>query len=200
MSSTDAATAAHPQRLFVALDVPKDVRDLVHDAVEPVRARYPSARWVPEQNQHVTVKFLGSTPPDLVDPVLERVGDVATADAPFTWRVATVGAFPSARRARVLWVGLDDPEERGATIAAALDDALAPGFERERRAFIPHLTVARFDPPVRLEDAVTELGVESRVFQVDALTVYRSHLGRPGPRYEVVASFPLGRRSPLAGR
>jgi 2'-5' RNA ligase len=174
-----------PLRLFVAIDVPDDVRDVVDHAVGPLRERFPTGRWVPVANQHVTVKFLGSTPPERVPVVLERVTEVASRHAPFTTRAARLGAFPSARRAKVLWVGLDDADGRSAEIAGDLDVALAPELAaRDDRPFTPHLTIARFDPAVRLEEDVTELGVESRAFVVDRLTVYRSHLGGGAPRYE----------------
>jgi 2'-5' RNA ligase len=184
---------ARPLRLFIAIELPEDVRELVEEGVAPLRERFPRARWVPTRNQHVTLKFLGTTWPRLVDDVIRAVGEVAAAHAPFETRVAELGAFPSARRARVLWVGLEDPAERLARIAEALDGALAEHFRPEKRGFTPHLTIARFDPPVRLEDDLTQIGVESRSFRVEWLVVYRSHLQRPAPMYEALATFPLGR-------
>ncbi|HSD48349.1 MAG TPA: RNA 2',3'-cyclic phosphodiesterase [Actinomycetota bacterium] len=184
---------ARSLRLFVAIDLPEDVRALVADGVAPLRERFPRARWVPTHNQHVTLKFLGTTWPRLVDRVIHTVGEVAAAHAPFETRVAELGAFPSARRARVLWVGLEDPGARLAKVASALDDALAEDFRPEKRAFTPHLTVARFDPPVRLEDDLSQIGLESRAFGVGWLVVYRSHLQRPAAVYETLATFPLGR-------
>src|SRR5438093_1373098 len=68
---------AKPLRLFVAVDVPEGVRDRVQDAVGPWRERLSRARWVPKQNQHVTLKFLGSTWPRLVEWVTETVEAVA---------------------------------------------------------------------------------------------------------------------------
>jgi 2'-5' RNA ligase len=186
---------AKPLRLFVAIDLPEDVRGLVEDGIAPVRERYPRARWVPTRNQHVTLKFLGTTWPRLVDTVIQSVGEVAAAHVPFETRVAELGAFPSARRARVLWIGLEDPAGRLAAIAKDLDERLTKDFEPEARAFTPHLTVARFEPPVRLEDDLEEIGVESRPFGVEWLVVYRSHLQRPAPVYEAIATFPLGEPS-----
>jgi 2'-5' RNA ligase len=183
---------ARPLRLFVAIDIPDDVRALVEHGLEPIRERYPRGRWVPTRNQHVTLKFLGTTWPRLLEPVTQAVGGVAAAHRPFETRVAELGAFPSARRARVLWVALEDPQERLSKIAAGLDEALARDFAPEKRGFTPHLTVARFEPPVRLEDEIDRLGVESRPFGVDWLVLYRSHLRRPAPVYEPLASFPLG--------
>jgi 2'-5' RNA ligase len=183
---------AKPLRLFVAIDLPEDVRELVDRGVAPIRERYPRARWVPVRNQHVTLKFLGTTWPRLLDRVLAAVGDVAGRHRPFETRVAGLGAFPSPRRARVLWAGLEDPAGRLAEIAASLDAELASDFPPEKRPFAPHLTVARFDPPVGLEEDLGEVGLESRPFEVAWLVVYRSHLQRPAPVYEAVATFPLG--------
>jgi 2'-5' RNA ligase len=187
-----ARPEAKARRLFVAVDIPDEVRSLVERGVTPIRERYPRARWVPTRNQHVTLKFLGATWPRLVEPVTQAVGEVAAAHRPFETRVAELGAFPSARRARVLWVALEDPAGRLARIAASLDERLAKDFPPESRPFTAHLTVARFDPPVRLEDEIGELALESRPFPVEWLVLYESHLRRPAPIYERMAAFPLG--------
>jgi 2'-5' RNA ligase len=180
---------AKPRRLFVAFEVPEGVRERLAEAVAPLREQLPKARWVPVENQHVTVKFLGSTYPRLVEWVTSTVGAVASAHEAFETRVAGLGAFPNARRARVLWAGLDDPGSRSAAIAGALDEALAREFKVEKRAFTPHLTVARFDPPVGLDP--DEVSFESEPFAVDRLVLFRSYVRRPAPVYEPVARFPL---------
>ncbi|HZP89404.1 MAG TPA: RNA 2',3'-cyclic phosphodiesterase [Actinomycetota bacterium] len=184
---------ARPLRLFVALVVPGPVRELVDSAVEPIRRRYPMARWVPPQNQHVTLKFLGATWPRLLGWVTGAVEGVARASRPFSSRVVGLGAFPSWRRARVLWAGLDDADGRMSALAADLERALAGQFAPERRGFTPHLTVARFDPPVEL-DASLVRGREpaSEAFPVDRVVLFRSYLRRPAPVYEAVREFPLG--------
>jgi 2'-5' RNA ligase len=187
---------AKPLRLFIAIDIPEDVRALVADRVAPLRERLPRARWVPSANQHVTLKFLGSTWPRLVERVTRAAGEVAAGHLPFETRVAELGAFPSSRRARVLWVGLEDPSGRLGAIAGDLDRALADEFRPETRAFTPHLTVARFDPPVPLEAELGGIDVVSPLFAVDRLVLYRSHLQRPAPVYEPLATAPLGARDP----
>lgn len=192
MSSTDASPE-RSERLFVAFDVPEQVRALVEHAIGPVRDRYPGGRWVPAVDQHVTVRFLGATPPARMPHVLEAVARTASRHRAFATRTTTLGAFPSPRRARVLWVGLDDADGHAGALAADLDAALAPVFEPEARAFTPHLTVARFPAPVRLEAAIADVGCGSDPFEVAALTLYRSYLGRGAPRYEPVATVPLAR-------
>jgi RNA 2',3'-cyclic 3'-phosphodiesterase len=181
---------AKPLRLFVAFDVPQSVRDAVGDAVAPWRERYPRAKWVPKQNQHVTLKFLGSTWPRLVEWVHEMVAAAARANEPVRTRVTGLGAFPNEGRARVLWAGLDDAEGRLARIAAALDESVAREFAPEKRGFTPHLTVARFDPAVKLV-GLGEVNPASEPFDIDGIVLYRSHLRRPAPVYEPLARFPL---------
>jgi len=182
---------ARPLRLFVAVEVPEALRVRVREAVGPWRERFPRARWVPLANQHVTVKFLGSTWPRLVEWVHASVGAAASALEPFEARAKDLGAFPSPGRARVLWAGLDDHASAMAGVAAALDAALRREFPPEKRAFTPHLTIARFDPPVALE-GLDDARLESESFPVERLVLFRSHLRRPAPVYEPLASFPLG--------
>jgi 2'-5' RNA ligase len=186
-----ARPEAKPLRLFVAVDLPEDVRAAVDRSVGPLHERFPGARWVPSASQHVTLKFLGSTWPRLVEWVMGSVEGVASSHAGFETRVAGLGVFPSPRRARVLWTGLADPAGRLTAIARSLDSALGREFAPEKRGFTPHLTIARFDPPILLGDSLEGVTVGSRPFPIDHLTVYRSHLQRPAPVYEVLATFDL---------
>jgi 2'-5' RNA ligase len=193
MTARDRASRpeAKPLRLFVAADVPEAVRLSLEDAVAPIRDRFPRARWVPRQNQHLTLKFLGATWPRLVEWVTSAVAAVAAAAEPFDTRVAGLGAFPNARRARVLWAGLEDPGARFAALAANLDDALSREFRSEKRPFAAHLTSARFEPPVAIGDVLEEVDVRSEPFAIDRIVLYRSHLRRPAPVYEALGTFPF---------
>jgi 2'-5' RNA ligase len=139
----------------------------------------------------VTLKFLGQTWPRLRGWVEEQVGIVAAAAAPVPTRLTTIGSFPHGRRARVLWAGVDDPDGRLARISEALDEALARDFERETRAYTPHCSVARSDPPLRLDDHDLDIDLEPVTFTVWRIVVFRSHLQRPAPKYEAIAAFPL---------
>ena len=176
-------------RLFVAFEIPEEVRRKLADAVEPLRERFPRGRWVPLANQHVTLKFLGATWPRLVGWVEETVRAVADSRAAFEIRVEGLGAFPSERRARVLWAGLEEDGSVG-RLAAGLEDALAREFRPEARAFTPHLTLARFEPAERLTDLPTVPALEP--FVVERIVLFRSHLRRPAPIYEPLRTFELG--------
>jgi 2'-5' RNA ligase len=180
-----------PHRLFVAVSIPDRVADLVQEAVEPWRRTLPKVRWAPRENWHVTLRFLGSTDQRLVPWVGERLSEVARSIAPFGQCVRGLGAYPSTRRARVLWAGLGDHDGTLAVLAQAVSDALDPRFPSDERAFSAHVTLARSEPPIRLPGTFAATPLESERFVVDSIELVRSRLRRPAPVYERVATFPL---------
>jgi RNA 2',3'-cyclic 3'-phosphodiesterase len=182
---------AETWRLFIGFPLPAGVVERVRIAIEPWRAALPKARWVPPDNWHVTVKFLGSTALASVGWVTEQTRAVAAAASSVETDLTHLGAFPSARRARVLWVGLDDRAGRMAEIALALDHALAPAFRAEARPFAAHLTVARCDPPQPLADRSGPIEISGSPFAIDRIVLFLSHLRRPAPTYEPIADIPL---------
>lgn len=178
-------------RLFVAVSLPQEHLDRVRDEIAPLRARWSEARWMKIENQHVTLKFLGSTPPERLDDVRAAVRGVVSVHGPATIALSGLGAFPGPRRARVLWVGLDDPAELLASLARGLDDALEPlGYRVEKRAFHPHLTLARWRTPQRIAE-LPELRLDLPPFAVEKVELFRSHLHPKGARYEVLEAWPL---------
>jgi 2'-5' RNA ligase len=185
------APHAKPSRLFVAFAVNEAALDEVDRAIEPWRGRFPEGRWVPRENMHVTLKFLGRTLPSLETWVRQQVGTVAAGYGPVATRLTGLGSFPSAARARVLWMGIEDPEDAFARLAGALDVALEESFAPETRAFSAHLTVARSDPPLKLDGGSTRTPVVPVGFRVEEIVLFRSHLRRPAPRYEPIATFAL---------
>jgi RNA 2',3'-cyclic 3'-phosphodiesterase len=186
-------------RLFIAADLPPDLLENLNESLAPLRARpeFASARWTEPANQHVTLKFLGWVDSEVVDGVVTTLESVASSHEPSTMTIAGLGVFPSERRARVLWVGLEDPAGLLAALAADLEAALAPlGFEAEKGAFTPHLTLARFKPPASIAGVLSEApSAAEKSFDVDHLAVYRSHLHPKGASYEVLGTTPLGTRS-----
>ena len=187
-----ARPEAKPLRLFVAVEIPEEARDAVEEAFAPWREQFPKARWAPRENWHVTLKFLGRTWPRLADWVPQQVEAAAKHVGAFRSRVTGVGGFPSARKARVVWAGLDDEAGNMARLAVSLEAGLLEEFPAETRAFHPHLTVARSDPPVPLPPEFAETPLLSQDWEVDHVVLFRSHLRRPAPLYEPMGRFPLG--------
>jgi 2'-5' RNA ligase len=186
-----ARPEAKPLRLFVAIEIPDAVKDTVEEAFASWREMFPKARWVPRENMHVTLKFLGRTWPRLVDWVPARVEAAALDVSRFRARLRGVGSFPSAKRGRALWAAFEEADPI-AGLAGEIEGALADEFPAEKRPFHPHLTVARSDPPLKLPVAYSATELESEEWEVDHVVLFRSHLGRPAPRYEPLARFSLG--------
>lgn len=184
-----------PAQLFAGADIPASHERAIEAVIAPWRERLSGGRWDPPEKWHVTLKFLGTTAPRLVGWVEEACREAATEVEPFDVTLTDLGVFPSPRRARVLWVRLVDPAEGLTRLAAGLAERLAAEFEPEKRAFTPHLTVARFRSSVTIPEpeALAAISCTAPPFAVDRLVLYRSHLlGRRGSRYEVVGEFPLG--------
>ena len=109
---------------------------------------------------------------------------VAGGGAGFTLGLSGVGVFPNPHAARVLWVGVDDPSGACAPLARDLEFALAPlGFTPEKRAFRPHLTLARFKNPARVQEEVLEYKPEPVSFEVTQITLFQSRLRPEGAEY-----------------
>ena len=186
-----------PLRLFAAVEIPPRVKREVERVVAPLREQYPDAKWVRPENWHVTVKFLGRTAPGLVARVREACEAAASRVRRFRVELKGLGVFPRPTSARVLWVGLDD-EGGLAALATSLDRELEGEFPPEKRPFSAHLTVARFNPTVRVDrSALDGVAPEPSRFGIGELVLFRSHLSPKGARYEPIERFALrGRHLP----
>lgn len=184
-------------RLFVAVSIPRSHLDWLQDATAELRTRWPKARWTIPDNQHVTLKFLGSTPVDRLEPLARVLSVVATTHSPAEVALGQLGAFPSERRVRVLWAGLEDHAGLLGGLATDLGVALeALGYPQEERPFRAHLTLARFREPQRNPDGLPDLDPSPLPsFSVASFELFRSHLSPKGARYEVLQSFSLGAAS-----
>jgi 2'-5' RNA ligase len=179
-------------RLFVAATIPDELLQRLARSSEPLRRRWPAARWTDPANQHVTLKFLGWADAGMLDDVHAACRAVASANAPAKLSLGELGAFPSARRARVLWVGLEDPAGLLARIARGLDESLEPlGFPGEKRAFTAHLTLARMKTPVGVGEW-PDVEIDPTPWTSRTVTLFRSHLSPKGARYEALDEIPLG--------
>jgi RNA 2',3'-cyclic 3'-phosphodiesterase len=188
-------------RLFVAVDIPDRQKLSVEKAIQSLRlALVGAVRWVPRENWHATLKFLGEVPDERVADLSSVLAAVTSAAPATTTALTDVGAFPGLNRARVLWVGLDDPGARLASLATALEVSLGEaGFRQESRALHPHVTLARIRAPIPIARIVEKAGpyaLDREPFAVGRVVLYRSRLNRTGAVYEPVAEFPLAEPQP----
>lgn len=128
-------------RLFVALDIENEIRDRIARFVEGVQGFAPDARWVKAESLHVTLKFIGEQPEAAVVKIKESLATIRARTTEIRFRGC--GFFPTAKSARVFWVGIEAGPEL-ASLAAAVDGKMATlGIPKEERVFSPHLTLAR---------------------------------------------------------
>lgn len=187
-------------RLFVAINLPAAERRRIDKAVTPLRDQGLPVHWVEPDKFHITLKFLGEVRGDDVAPVEEALAQVAAGNGPFEAQVAGFGAFPTIRRPRVLWIGVEaSPSLR--CVKQDLEWALAEaGFDREARAFHPHLTLGRASDSggagaFRGLDEVAAAMDYAGSFTVKSLDLMRSRPGAEGPRYSIVSSNRLSAES-----
>jgi 2'-5' RNA ligase len=176
-------------RAFVAVRPPEVVLDAVHAAAASFDLG--DARRTGREQWHVTLQFLGNRAD--VDAVAAALAGlpVRAGDAQF----GGLGAFPSARRARVVWLGLAAGAELFGELATAVGARLAPlGHEPEARPYHAHLTLARLRAPADLRDVLEGAAAPGPVgpaWRVGAITVYESRLRRTGAEYVARGAVPL---------
>ncbi len=175
-------------RLFVAVRPPEAIRDRLIDAM----ADSPELGWVSDDNLHLTLRFIGEVETPLADDVALALGRIRSEA--FELRIDGVGLFER-RNGGALWAAVQ-PKPPVAALAAKVERAcVRAGLEPERRAFHPHITLARF----RRDSAAAARAFIERNralaapgFAVDRFILYESRLSRHGAHYEEVAEFPLG--------
>lgn len=154
--------------------------------------------WVAPENLHITLKFLGAVEESRLPAVEAGLAEVAALSPAFAFTVHGLGAFPTATRPRVVWAGVAEGEAPMATLAAAVDDALAPvGFPAETRGFSPHVTLGRVREPRRDPGLARALGERAAARYgrtlVERVILMQSDLSPRGARYRELAAWPLGR-------
>jgi 2'-5' RNA ligase len=175
-------------RLFVALRPHEHIRDLLIDAMDDS----PEFRWQDDEQLHLTLRFVGEVERPVAEDLAAALGRVRAPR--FDLRIKGVGRFDQ-RSSGALWAGVE-PREPVAALAAKIERVcLTVGLEPERRAFHPHLTLARWKG-WRSSDAeafvARHRALTSDPFAVDAFALFESHLSRHGAHYEEVESYPLG--------
>jgi 2'-5' RNA ligase len=181
-------------RLFVALDLPDDVREALAGLIAKLKPKSRNARWVEPKNLHITLKFIGHVDNAKLQPIQDSLALVHSSQ-PIELTFRGIGLFPNERRRRVVWCGIGASPNLP-SLAADIDAAVAPlGIERETRAFVPHLTLARFKSDKGVRDLVAAVQtMKSRDFGAAReahFHLYESLLKPTGAQYNRLASFPI---------
>jgi 2'-5' RNA ligase len=176
-------------RLFVAIRPPEPIRDLLLDAMDDSA----DFRWQGDEQLHLTLRFVGEVERPFAD---DLAAELSRIHAPsFELRVAGTGRFEQ-RNSGALWAGVEHKPQLAALAAKVERACLAVGVDPERRAFHPHITLARWKGR-RSREVASFLertrGLTSEPFEVRDFTLFESRLSRHGAHYEEVASYALKR-------
>jgi 2'-5' RNA ligase len=188
-------------RLFIAIELPADVRSSLERLIRSLRDAGidRGLRWVRPEGIHITLKFLGSTDEEDLPGIIAAIRTASSSATAFELTVEGVGSFGGPRSLRVIWAGVGGDTAALGTLAASMENALEPlGFARESRRFNAHLTLARVredaspDERARLHALLKQQAPPARAsFRVSTCSLMESQLKQGGAVYTQVASFPL---------
>lgn len=188
-------------RCFIAIELPEETRKTLSAVQEELKHSGAGVRWVRPSSIHLTLKFLGNIHPTQGEDIASTMAQVVRDEPPIALCAAGLGAFPSQRKPRVIWVGLQGEVERLASIQSRLEKGLEPlGFAPEQRSFSPHLTIGRVKDRRRLQsllDAMAAVDLpEFNSFDADEIILYKSDLRPTGAIYTKLHRIPLAAPAP----
>jgi 2'-5' RNA ligase len=186
-------------RAFIAVEIPLEIRDAVCRATTPLQTKVgPLVRWVPIGNMHLTLKFLGDISPANVEMLSQMLRAEADLFRWFDLSLSGLGSYPSLKRPRVIYIGIQAP-----TVLEALQRGIESasrrlGYESEDRGFSPHLTIGRVKQHVTATEqqtirrALEEIKIDSLgTARIDSVHLYKSDLKPTGSVYTQLFSAPL---------
>ena len=190
--SNTSSQEADPLRCFFALPVGDAARSELSRAIRDFQAGSwgDRVRWVPDENLHLTLRFLGDVPDERIDGVVERVRAFVGPSAPFSCRLSMIRPFPSEGRARVIAAGVA-PEPPLSELHELVErGVIEAGLEAEARRFQAHVTLGRArKPPLR--NASIEALLHPAAIEIDRVVLYRSDLSPDGARYTSLVDIAL---------
>ncbi len=182
------------KRLFVGVRTSIATANALAQCAEQLARRAKDAnvdvKWVAPTNYHLTLKFLGWTRIDLIEALDDRITAAIAGIAPFKFRTARLGGFPSLDKTSVVWAGVEDPGSLGELARRIAEAATGLGFAPEPRPFHAHVTLGRTRETRPLRDVV--LPMSEQMFsdtRVDAVTVFESETKSSGSVYKEIAKI-----------
>jgi 2'-5' RNA ligase len=179
-------------RLFVALQIPPEIKDLIRQARNTLVRNSQEYRWEKDEKIHLTLKFLGDVPGEKLAAVTNAI-DHTVKSRPFECRLTSFGFFFRQRTPAILYAALETPPELN-QLVEQLNNRLAEfGIKKEKRDFKPHLTILRIKKsvPQAFIEAFDKYTFNDVGFQADTITLYESKLLRQGSVYTALKTIKL---------
>ena len=178
-------------RCFIAVELDEAVRAALGHEVDRLRRVGAKVSWVRPENMHLTLVFLGEIMAKRLEAVCGIMDGEAGSAAPFRLRVEGTGTFGSVRVPRVVWAGMPDPPASLAALQGGLTERLlGKGFEVDRRAYTPHLTLGRVRGAARAAELTSAIASANNIdfgaLSVTRIVLMQSHMEAQGVRYSMV--------------
>jgi RNA 2',3'-cyclic 3'-phosphodiesterase len=189
-------------RAFIAIELPIHLQEAVEKQTTRLRQIVGSEiiRWVPTQNMHLTLKFLGNIAESHVEFLKQLLTQEANSHKQFDLQISGLGSYPNSKRLRVLWVGLHAPADLASLQKSIEAGAARLGYAKEERAFSPHLTLGRVRQsidPVELQKISADLNKiqlgNIGTARVDSVHLFKSDLSPSGSMYTKLFSASLSK-------
>ncbi|HSW63507.1 MAG TPA: RNA 2',3'-cyclic phosphodiesterase [Dissulfurispiraceae bacterium] len=183
-------------RCFIAIDLSDEVRHAVADCIQQLKPLSRDIRWVPRDNLHLTLKFLGEISDAQAQEIGRALQEPAVSFTPFSLEVSGTGVFPNPRRPNILWIGIKHSSELARLQCCAEQTALHFGFAPESRLFSPHLTIGRVKGLRGVDAALSHFRTFRNAFFgsicVHEIRLMQSILSPSGATYATVCRCQLG--------
>jgi len=184
-------------RSFLAIELPKPILKKIEEVEADLKSVHADVRWVSPERIHLTLKFFGNIEESRIDSILKSIEEPVRNKPAFSVEVRGVGAFPSMKNPRVIWMGLVNGSQILTSLQKEIETELEKiGFQAEDRPFRPHLTVGRVKSSRGKDDLVGRMEKhkegEFGDFQVDRLILFKSDLKPSGPIYTALGDVKLG--------
>jgi 2'-5' RNA ligase len=187
-------------RAFIAVEIPHEIQQAIFSRATSVLKKTTDSlvRWVPPENMHLTLKFLGDVSPSNVDLLTRMLRAEADSAHCFEISVGGLGSFPNLRRPRVLYIGIQAPAGLEALQRGVESASRRLGYESEERPFSPHLTLGRVKQDASASDqqkirqALENIHIDSLgTARVDSVHLFKSDLKPSGSVYTKLFSAPF---------
>jgi 2'-5' RNA ligase len=184
-------------RCFIAIDIPEQIKSNIGEMIILFKKHNADVKWVVHENLHLTLKFLGKTPEDLLPRIGELLSRIVLSYTPFCIKIYGVGVFPNRKYPRVIWVGIEDSDSLR-NLWRDIENAMESlGYPKEGREFHPHLTIGRVRSQKGMAHIIHELDtLQTKDFgsaEVSNVNLMRSDLKPTGAQYSCLQEILLGR-------
>lgn len=181
-------------RTFLAIELSAEIRSYLFQSGQKMMGDLPRkvVRWVAPENMHLTLRFLGDTPENLLPKISAELDAITSQHQPFNLHLDQLGCFPNQKRPRVIWASLDGKLAPLYAIQNKIESAVQTlGWKREKRPFRPHLTLGRVKDPNQAFRLLWTQQLEKKEFSVSAIYLIESQLRPDGPVYTIRHSSEL---------